>query len=87
MSAEEAEPMTYTPTQLQEVEQDGHGACRVQSMETTGSCRSLTRYITCRLPGWWDHLFAMSILSLRTPRRRENWAGLLVDADPFLGVW
>ena len=41
----------YTPTQLQEVEQDGHGACRVQSMETTGSCRSLTRYITCRLPG------------------------------------
>ena len=29
---------------------------------------------------------AMSILSLRTPRRRENWAGLPVDADPFLGV-
>ena len=29
---------------------------------------------------------AMSILSLRTPRRRENWVGLPVDADPFLGV-
>jgi hypothetical protein len=24
----------------------------------------------------------MSILSLRTPRRRENWAGLPVDAAP-----
>jgi len=28
----------------------------------------------------------MSILSLRTPRRRENRAGLLVDADRFLGL-
>src|SRR6185295_14638569 len=27
----------------------------------------------------------MSILSLRTRRRRENWAGLPVDADPILG--
>jgi len=36
---------------------------------------------------WWDHPFDMSILSLRTPRRRENRAGLLVDADRFLGLW
>jgi hypothetical protein len=48
-----------------------------------------TASVVCRLPARRDQLgagFAMSILSLRTPRRRENWAGLLVDADPFLGV-
>ena len=28
---------------------------------------------------------AMSILSLRTPRRRENWVGSPADADAILG--
>jgi hypothetical protein len=67
-------------------------------MPSTGSSRSYASRnqnswedgtVSCRLPGRWDQVdagFAMSILSLRTPRRRENWAGLPVDADPFLGV-